>query len=72
MATKKTPTAKSVKPVPIVTHGAVEPKPLTPFKSTDPRLVAARQDANLVAAAGIVNGMDQDTIDARLIAVLGA
>lgn len=53
---------------------AVKPttKPLTPFQSTDPRLVDARQDAALVSAAGIVNGMDQDSIDARLIAVLDA
>lgn len=36
------------------------------------RLLAARQDTMLVQAAGIVNGMSQDAIDERLLAVLDA
>ena len=73
MATKKA--TKQAKPAPAPASVAEAwkagtAKPLTPFQSTDPRLVAARQDAELVSAAGIVNGMDQDTIDARLLATL--
>jgi hypothetical protein len=73
MATKIHPRGKTPKPGAIV-DATLPPtaKPLTPFFTTDPRLVDARQNVALVAAAGIVNGMDQDTIDARLLATLDA
>lgn len=48
----------------------VSTKP-APDLVVNPRVVAARNDPQVLAQAGITNGMPQDAIDARIAGVLG-